>query len=216
MPWAASGPIEKASRHERMSPDLRYFEIDPRSRVFGLLRSDGELAQSLYLLKFRFENPEWFEEERSISDEYGGLIEAIDEMVIGEPRFAERWFEIPRHNDRFSGPLGVLAEGTDRAPLVDILFEGERELAPGKYVPARWIDDRRCREIALWLDTVTPSEIDAALLEHLTRRCDGDEAQARTLITQSLRRMHHDQVRRFRELFAGAADRKNTVVVLVQ
>ena len=199
-----------------MDLDVRYFEIDPHSRVFELLRSDGELAQSLYLLMFRFEHPDWFEEERAISDEYGGLIEAIDEMVADEPRFAERWFEIPRHGDRFSGPLGVLAEGTDRAPLVDILFEGERELAPGKYVPARWIDDRRCRELALWLDTVTPPEIDAALLEHLTRRCKGDAARARALITESLRKMHHDQVRRFRELFAGAADRENVVVVMAQ
>ena len=201
-------------RRELVSPDIYYFEIDPRSLVFELLRSDGELAQSLYLLKFRYVRNDRFEEERAISNEYGGLIEAIDEMVRDEPRFAERWLEIPRHYDRFSGPLEVLTEGTDRAPLVDVLFEGERELASGKYVPARWIDDRRCKELALWLDTVTPSEIDAALLEHLTRRCKGDGAKARALITDGLRQMHHEQVRLFHELFAGAVDRRNVVVVL--
>ena len=199
-----------------MNLDVRYFEIDPRSRVFGLLRSDGELAQSLYLLMYRFDDLDSFERERAVSNEYGGLVEAIDEMAADEPQFADRWFEIPRHGDRFSGPLGVLVEGTDRAPLVDILFEGERELAPGKYVPARWIDDRRCRELALWLDTVTPPEIDAALLEHLTRRCEGDAARARALITEGLRKMHHDQVRRFQGLFAGAADRRNVIVVMSQ
>ena len=133
-------------RRELVNPDMHHFEIDPRSWVFGLLRSDGELAQSLYLLKFRYVRNDRFEKERAVSNEYGGLVEAIDEMAADEPQFADRWFEIPRHGDRFSGPLGVLVEGTDRAPLVDILFEGERELAPGKYVPARWIDDRRCRE----------------------------------------------------------------------
>ena len=199
-----------------MRPDIRYFEIDPHSRVFELLRSDGELAQSLYLLKFRYVRPSWFDEERAISHEYGGLIEAIDEMVRDEPRFADRWLELPRHHDRFSGPLGVLAEGTDRAALVDVLFEGERELASGRYVPARWIDDRRCAEIARWLDTVTPSELGEALLEHLTRRCDGDAARARALATDDLRATHHEQIRRFRDLFAGTADRANVIVVLIQ
>lgn len=197
-----------------MSINTRLFEVDPRSRVFELLRSNGELVEGLYLLSIRYEDPDFFEREREISDEYGGLLEAVDQMVGNEPDFSNRWIDLGKFPTALQASMEIIGEMSERSSLVRIIFEGEREFAPGRYVPACWIDTARCREIAEWLRSLDAAEIGAAAYE-LTRSCHGqplpwsdeDEAMQKILYGKS---------RRLQALFAGAAERENVVAVLIQ
>lgn len=199
-----------------MGCDTRLFEIDPRSRLFELLRSDGRLTRHLMLLELRYVCPELFEEEREFSHEYAGVLEAIDRMLGDDPDLRHRWIDLPNHYNRFSGPLEIIAQRSAEASLVDFMFRGEREFEPGRHVhlPARWIDTERCRDIAEWLDTVSATEIGvAARLSHERNFGKALPWPGRTNLVQ---RVQHGKVREFHDLFAGAAARGNVVVVLVQ